>query len=77
MSSSYISFKVRKPVKPQVLPHIPLGPTIVPDPILVKQNKTVLIGLDQSFDVEWTLSFSKFPMPVKNFGIYQAFTNAS
>lgn len=68
---------MRKPVKPQVLPHIPLGPTIVPDPILVKQNKTVLIGLDQSFDVEWTLLFSKFPMPVKNFGIYQAYTNAS
>ena len=64
-------------MKPQVLPHIPLGPTIVPDPILVKQNKTVLIGLDQSFDVEWTLLFSKFPMPVKNFGIYQAYTNAS
>ena len=68
MISSYVSFKVRKSVKPQILPHIPLGPTIIPDPILVKQNKTVLIGLEQSFDDDWTLgsiSFSKFPMSVK------------
>ena len=79
MISSYISFKVKKSVKPQIFPQVPLGLTVVPDLILVKQNEIALIGLDQSSDDKQMLgniSPFEFSMPVITFGTYQAFINA-